>query len=121
MASQAGVGILSTTYTMKDMVKKTRRRLDERGVDHRFHDYRKDGLDGAQLQGWIDALGWEKLLNRGGTTFRTLPDAEKDGLDADKARALMLEAPAMIRRPLVEADGKLSVGFSADDWQQRFA
>ncbi|HEX2811486.1 MAG TPA: ArsC family reductase [Sphingopyxis sp.] len=104
-----------------DTVKKARRWLDEHGVAHVFHDYRKDGLDAAQLQGWIDKLGWEKLLNKSGTTFRKLPDAEKEGLDAVKAKALMLEQPAMIRRPLVDADGVLSVGFSADDWQQRFA
>lgn len=104
-----------------DTVKKARRWLDEQGVAYHFHDYRKDGLDPAQLQGWIDKLGWEKLLNKSGTTFRKLPDAEKEGLDAAKAKALMLEQPAMIRRPLVDADGALSVGFSADDWQQRFA
>ncbi|HMN54612.1 MAG TPA: ArsC family reductase [Sphingopyxis sp.] len=104
-----------------DTVKKARRWLDEQGVAHVFHDYRKDGLDAAQLQGWIDTLGWEKLLNKSGTTFRKLPDAEKEGLDAAKAKALMLEQPAMIRRPLVDAGGALSVGFSADDWQQRFA
>jgi len=104
-----------------DTVKKARRWLDEQGVAYVFHDYRKDGLDAAQLQGWIDKLGWEKLLNKSGTTFRKLPDAEKEGLDAAKARALMLDQPAMIRRPLVDADGAFSVGFSADDWQQRFA
>ena len=104
-----------------DTVKKARRWLDERGVAYRFHDVRKDGLDPARLQGWIDALGWEKLLNRSGTTFRKLPDDQKEGLDAAKAKALMLDQPAMIRRPLVDADGDLSVGFSADDWQRRFA
>ncbi|ALH79087.1 ArsC family reductase [Sphingopyxis macrogoltabida] len=104
-----------------DTVKKARRWLDEQGVAHRFHDFRKDGLDPGRLQGWIDALGWEKLLNRSGTTFRKLPDAQKDGLDAAKAKALMLEQPAMIRRPVLEAGGDVSVGFSADDWQSRFA
>ena len=104
-----------------DTVKKARRWLDEHGVAYAFHDYRKDGLDAAQLQGWIDKLGWEKLLNKSGTTFRKLPDAEKEGLDAAQAKALMLDQPAMIRRPLVDADGDLSVGFSADDWQRRFA
>ena len=104
-----------------DTVKKARRWLDEHGVAYRFHDYRKDGLDASQLQGWIDALGWEKLLNRSGTTFRKLPDAEKDGLDAAKAKALMLAQPAMIRRPLVDTGGALSLGFAADDWQKRFA
>lgn len=104
-----------------DTVKKARRWLDEHGVAHRFHDFRKDGLDAARLQGWIDALGWEKLLNKSGTTFRKLPDAEKDGLDAAKAKALMLDQPAMIRRPVVEEPGgDVSVGFSADDWARRF-
>ena len=104
-----------------DTVKKARRWLDEQGVAHRFHDVRKDGLDAGRLQGWIDALGWEKLLNKAGTTFRKLPDAEKDGLDAAAAKALMLDQPAMIRRPVVEAAGGVSVGFSAADWQARFA
>ncbi|MDR7058698.1 MULTISPECIES: ArsC family reductase [unclassified Sphingopyxis] len=104
-----------------DTVKKARRWLDEQGVAYRFHDVRKDGLDAARLQDWIDALGWEKLLNKAGTTFRKLPDAEKEGLDAAAAKALMLDQPAMIRRPVVEAAGNISVGFSADDWQARFA
>jgi len=104
-----------------DTVKKARRWLDEHGVAHAFLDYRKDGLDPAQLQAWIDTLGWEKLLNKSGTTFRKLPDGQKGNLDAESAKALMLEQPAMIRRPLVDADGALSLGFSADDWQQRFA
>lgn len=103
-----------------DTVKKARRWLDEQGVAYRFHDFRKDGLDPAQLQRWIDALGWEKLLNRSGTTFRKLPDDQKDGLDASKAKALMLDQPAMIRRPVVEVGGDVSVGFSADDWAKRF-
>ncbi|WP_422062129.1 ArsC family reductase [Sphingopyxis sp.] len=104
-----------------DTVKKARRWLDDHGVAHQFHDFRKDGLDPAKLQGWIDAIGWEKLLNKSGTTFRKLPDAQKDGLDAASAKALMLDQPAMIRRPVVEAAGALSVGFAADDWQKRFA
>ena len=104
-----------------DTVKKARRWLDDHGVAYRFHDFRKDGLDAAQLQGWIDALGWEKLLNRSGTTFRKLPDADKDGLDAARAKVLMLDQPAMIRRPVVEGpDGGVSVGFSADAWGKRF-
>jgi arsenate reductase (glutaredoxin) len=104
-----------------DTVKKARRWLDAADVPHAFHDFRKDGLDPAKLQGWIDAVGWEKLLNKAGTTFRQLPDADKAGLDAGKAKALMLAQPAMIKRPVVEAGGGVSVGFSADEWQQRFA
>jgi arsenate reductase len=104
-----------------DTVKKARRWLDAGGVAYQFHDVRKDGLDPARLQGWIDALGWERLLNKSGTTFRKLPDAQKEGLDAASAKALMLDQPAMIRRPVVETQGGISVGFSADDWQSRFA
>lgn len=103
-----------------DTVKKARRWLDSAGVAHRFHDFRKDGLDPDRLQRWIDALGWERVINKSGTTFRKLSDADKDGLDAGKAKALMLDQPAMIRRPVVEAAGGVSVGFSADDWQARF-
>lgn len=104
-----------------DTVKKARRWFDDHQVAYRFHDFRKDGLEPARLQGWIDALGWEKLLNKAGTTFRKLPDEQKQGLDAAAAMALMLEQPAMIRRPVVEAAGETSVGFSSDDWQKRFA
>jgi len=84
------------------------------------HDVRKDGLDAAMLQSWIDALGWERLLNKAGTTFRKLPEAQKGGLDTASAKALMLDQPAMIRRPVVTADG-ICVGFSPADWQARFA
>lgn len=104
-----------------DTVKKARRWLDAAGVPHAFHDFRKDGLDPAKLQYWIDAIGWEKLLNKAGTTFRQLPDADKAELDTGKAKALMLAQPAMIKRPVVEAGDGVSVGFSADEWQKRFA
>lgn len=104
-----------------DTVKKARRWLDEHGIAHQFHDVRKDGLDPARLQSWIDAMGWEKLLNKAGTTFRKLPEAEKAGLDAATAKALMLDQPAMIKRPVVESADGISVGFAADDWQARFA
>jgi Spx/MgsR family transcriptional regulator len=104
-----------------DTVKKARTWLDAAGVAYIFHDFRKDGLDPAKLQSWIDAVGWEKLLNKAGTTFRKLPDADKTGLDAAKAKALMLDQPAMIKRPVVEAPDAVSAGFSAGEWQTRFA
>lgn len=103
-----------------DTVKKARRWLDEAGIAHRFHDFRKDGLDGDLVQSWIDELGWEKLLNKAGTTFRKLPDADKADLDAAKAKALMLDQPAMIKRPVLDAKGVRSVGFSADAFAARF-
>ena len=104
-----------------DTVKKARTWLDGAGIAYVFHDYKKAGADAGQLAAWCATAGWEKVLNRAGTTFRKLPDADKAELDAAKAKALMLDQPAMIRRPLVDADGAYSVGFSADDWQQRFA
>lgn len=104
-----------------DTVKKARAWLAEHGIAHQFHDLRKDGLDAARLGGWVDALGWEVLLNRAGTTFRKLPDADKAALDATSATALMLAQPAMIKRPVVEYPGGVSVGFRPDDWSARFA
>lgn len=104
-----------------DTVKKARRWLDAAGVAYHFHDLRKDGLEADRLQRWIDELGWEKLLNKSGTTFRRLAEEERQGLDAAAAKALMLAGPAMIRRPVVEADAGVSVGFSPEDWQIRFA
>ena len=99
-----------------DTVKKARRWLDEQGVAYHFHDVRKDGLDAARLQGWIDALGWEKLLNKAGTTFRKLPEGDKADLDAAKAQALMLAQPSMIKRPVLEYPGGVLAGFKPEIW-----
>jgi len=100
-----------------DTVKKARAWLDGRGVAYAFHDYKKLGADEASLRRWIASLGWETVLNRAGTTFRTLPDADKTGLDENKAIALMLAQPSMIKRPIVEGDGVLVAGFKPDAWQ----
>jgi Spx/MgsR family transcriptional regulator len=99
-----------------DTVKKARTWLDARDISYAFHDYKKAGIDEARLRGWIAAVGWEPLLNRAGTTFRALPDADKTGLDADKAVALMLAQPSMIKRPVVEHGGGLLVGFKPEIW-----
>lgn len=99
-----------------DTVKKARAWLTAAGVAFDFHDFRKDGLDAAQLESWIAALGWEALLNRNGTTFRALPDAAKVGLDAASAAAMMLAHPAMIKRPVVEHAGGMLVGFKPEIW-----
>ena len=101
-----------------DTVKKARAWLDGRGVAYAFHDYKKAGIDEASLRRWIAALGWETVLNRAGTTFRKLPDSDKAGLDADKAVALMLAQPSMIKRPIVEGDGILLAGFKPEAWEQ---
>ncbi|PWS35832.1 ArsC family reductase [Falsiroseomonas bella] len=103
-----------------DTMKKARAWLEAHGVAHRFHDYKVDGLDRATLEAWARELGWEALLNRAGTTFRKLPDAEKAGLDEAKALRLMLAQPSLVKRPVLEADGRLSVGFSPEGYARLF-
>ena len=99
-----------------DTVKKARTWLADRGVAYDFHDYKKSGIDRARLEGWVDKLGWEKLLNRAGTTFRKLSDADKADVDRAKAIGLMLVQPSLIKRPVVEHGDGLLVGFKPDDW-----
>ena len=103
-----------TIYGIKncDTMKKARAWLDNAGQAYAFHDYKTAGIDRAQLEGWARKVGWETLLNRSGTTFRKLPDADKAGLTAEKAIALMLAQPSMIKRPVLElSNDKLLVGF----------
>jgi arsenate reductase (glutaredoxin) len=97
-----------------DTVKKARVYLDARGVGYHFHDYKKAGVDAADLERWAKQVGWEVLLNKAGTTFKKLPDAEKTGIDEAKAIALMLANPSMIKRPVVEGGAKLLVGFKPE-------
>jgi len=97
-----------------DTVKKARVWLDQRGVGYAFHDYKKAGVDGARLEQWVDEHGWETVLNRAGTTFRKLPEADKVGLDRDKAVALMLAQPSMIKRPVLDLGDRRLVGFRPD-------
>lgn len=104
-----------------DTIKKARKWLEEAGIDYRFHDHRADGLSPEQLDLWLAKLGWEALLNTRGTTFRALPEAEKQGLDTAKARDLLLAHPAMIKRPLLDQDGTLTLGFKADLYQSLFS
>ncbi len=103
-----------------DTVKKARAWLDARGVSYVFHDYKKAGISADKIAAWCDAAGWETVLNRAGTTFRKLPDARKASLDRANAIALMLEQPSMIKRPIVEADGKVHMGFKPDVWEHVF-
>ena len=99
-----------------DTVKKARDWLTGRGLAYTFHDYKKAGADPAVLAEWCRAAGWEKVLNRAGTTFRKLPEAEKLSLDQAKAIALMAANPTCIKRPVVEHPGGLLVGFKPGDW-----
>lgn len=101
-----------------DTVKKARAWLDSQGIAYSFHDYKKSGADPERLSGWIARWGWEKVLNRAGTSFRALPDADKAGLDGGKAMDLMLANPSLIKRPVLEGDGGALIGFKAEDWQQ---
>ncbi|UVO54499.1 arsenate reductase [Sphingomonas sp. SUN039] len=103
-----------------DTVKKARTWLDARGLTYAFHDYKKLGVDAATLNRWADVVGWEVLLNRAGTTFKKLPDADKVDIDRAKAIALMVANPSMIKRPVVEGAGPLLVGFKPDEWATVF-
>jgi arsenate reductase len=105
-----------TIYGIKncDTMKKARAWLDKNGVVYDFHDYKAVGIDRARLEGWARKAGWETLLNRAGTTFRKLPDADKEGLTEAKAIALMMAQPSMIKRPVLERDGRVIVGFKPE-------
>lgn len=97
-----------------DTVKKARVWLGQNGVAYVFHDYKKAGIDRGRLEVWVAELGWETVLNRAGTTFRALPDADKTGLDADKAVALMLAQPSMIKRPMLDLGDRRIAGFKPE-------
>lgn len=99
-----------------DTVKKARAWLSSQGLAYQFHDYKKSGIDRATLQSWLDRVGWEVLLNRAGTTFRGLPDEAKQGLNARKALALMLDSPSLIKRPVLVSGQTLLVGFSPEKY-----
>lgn len=107
-----------TLYGIKncDTMKRARAFLDANGADYAFHDYKTQGAPEAKLKDWAKQVGWEALLNRAGTTFRKLPDADKENLTEAKALALMLAQPSMIRRPVLEAGDTILVGFKPEDY-----
>lgn len=112
-----------TLYGIKncDTVKKARAWLDARGVAYDFHDFKTAGLGRELLAGWLAQQGWETLLNRAGTTFRKLSDAEKEGITEKKAVALLLAQPSMVKRPVLDKDGKITVGFRPEIYEKLFA
>ncbi|WAT16887.1 ArsC family reductase [Aurantiacibacter sp. MUD11] len=105
-----------------DTVKKARLWLEAQGIDYTFHDYKKEGADAAKVAAWIAAKGVDTVLNKRGTTFRKLSDAEKAQADEPASAAtLLVKNPSMIKRPVVEHDGGLLVGFKVDDWETALA
>jgi arsenate reductase (glutaredoxin) len=110
-----------TIYGIKncDTMKKARAWLDKQGVDYAFHDYKVSGIDRERLERWSKKVGWETLLNRAGTTFKKLPDKDKEGLTEKKAIALMLAQPSMVKRPVLDlGGGKLVVGFKPEIYDE---
>jgi arsenate reductase len=103
-----------------DTIKRAKTWLDAHGVRYDFHDYKKAGADADALRAWVDELGWEVLLNKAGTTFRGLPDADKQGIDAAKAVALMLANPSMIKRPVLDLGDRRIVGFKPEAYAAVF-
>jgi arsenate reductase len=103
-----------------DTMKKARDWLGGHGIDYGFHDYKAVGAPRGLLEAWADKVGWEVLLNRGGTTFRGLPDADKRDLTRDKAIGLMAANPSMIKRPVLDVDGELIVGFKPEVYEAKF-
>jgi arsenate reductase len=104
-----------------DTIKKARAWLEARGIAYDFHDYKMDGIERQVLESWCAELGWEQLLNRAGTTFRKLAEAERASLTAQKAVALMLAQPSMIKRPVLDLGDRRLVGFKPADYAQAFA
>lgn len=100
-----------------DTIKKAKTWLSDHGLEFDFHNYKKDGISEQQLRDWLKQVSWEELLNRRGTTWRKLDESVKDNINQDSAIQIMLEQPSIIKRPVLDVDGKLIVGFKADQYQ----
>lgn len=111
-----------TLYGIKscDTMRKARSWLDARGVAYTFHDYKTAGIEPGVLEGWARKAGWERLLNRAGTTFRKLADTDKNGMTEKKAITLMLAQPSLIKRPVLDTGERLVVGFKPEDYEATF-
>jgi arsenate reductase (glutaredoxin) len=114
--------VTPTLYGIRkcDTVKKARAWLDGAGAAYRFHDHKIDGVPGERLRAWVDEHGWERVLNRAGTTFRKLPEEDKQGLDAEWAIALMLAQPSMIKRPVLDTGEARLIGFKPEEYEAAF-
>ena len=104
-----------------DTIRKARTWLEKQRIEFEFHDYRKQGLEQQLLQSMISVLGWEAMLNRRGTTWRSLPDTVKDQIDQASAMRLMLDNPAIIKRPILARGDQLHLGFSDRQYQEIFS
>lgn len=103
-----------------DTTRAARKWLDAKSVKYAFHDVREDGLTKALVESWIEELGWEKVLNKASTTWRGLPEKDKAGVDAKKAVALLLAHPTLVKRPVLDCGGRLSLGFKPDAYAAQF-
>lgn len=112
----------TTLYGIKncDTVKKARKWLDQAKVDYTFHDFREDGLDKKQARQWLDALGWETLVNKRSTTWKQLDSAQREAMDKSSALQAILKHPTLIKRPLLDLQGNYYVGFKESEYQQLF-
>ena len=103
-----------------DTTRAARKWLDGRGIAHQFHDVREKGLGRAQVESWVKALGWEKVLNKASTTWRELPEPDKAEINTKKAIALMLAHPTLVKRPVLDRGGELTLGFRPDAYGKLF-
>ena len=113
---------MTTLYGIKncDTIKKARKWLAENGIEYKFHDVRSDGIDLASIENWVDQAGWETVLNRRGTTWRKLDSSVQESTSRENVSALLLEHPAMIKRPVLDKDGTITIGFKAENYQLMF-
>ena len=114
---------MTTIYGIKncDTMKKALKWLDEHGVNYEFHDYKKAGLDEKQLKAWVKQVGWKTLVNRRGTTWRKLPESDRENINEAKAIEMMLANLSLIKRPVLDTGETLHVGFKADEYKQLFS
>lgn len=114
---------MNTVFGIKacDTMKKAFTWLDGQGIAYDFHDFKKLGVTREALEKWCDACGWERVINRAGTSFRKLSDADKAELDRDKAITLMIANPSLVKRPVLEHAGGIEIGFKPDRYSQLFS
>jgi len=116
------IAALVTVYGIKncDTIKKARNWLSDNGIEYCFHDFRADGIDAATIEQWIAQAGWETVLNRRGTTWRKLDSSIQEATNSDNVAALLVEHPAMIKRPVLDVEGVINIGFKAEQYQTIF-